>query len=233
MSVNSLLYSIQNMTPIMFSVGTSKTQNYSNLAELFSDQSSESSNSLLSGIQSDTVSLTYDSIGQQIITDMAEITASAIKEFPNLDDNYVVAVIDDGESREARVYLRSEILENFAGTEEEQAELNESLTDNSLVVFNNDTGLPATSEDIGAQSLAADLNTFLNTNSKTLGTLNNAGYDPFVDMLGDSIIKKILAYYAEKEIILEDSKETSSVDDTSIDDDNADATEEIEVDSTE
>lgn len=200
MSVNNLLFSVQNMAPALLNVGYGKTQNYSNLADLNSSLLNGSSNSLLDGLNgstSDTVTLTYKNIGNKIVSDMAAVTANNIKENPNLDGDYVIAMIDDGSTREVRVYRRSEILENFQGTEDEKASLKKQLDENPLMVFNNSNGLPDTTGDSACQKLAGDLNEFLKANNKTLNTLSNAGYDPFADMLGSSTLKKILANHTQ------------------------------------
>jgi len=203
MSVNNYLFSIQNMSPAMLSVGAGKTQNYGNLSELNSlwggaDSSGSSSvSSLMGNSNKDTVSLTYKSIGQSVVTDMASVTAQAIKQYPELEKDYVIAIIDNGESREARVYKRADILENFKGTDAEKAALEKQLSANPLMVFNNANGLPETAEDKASQYLASKLNDFLKTNAKIFNTLDKAGFDPLADMLGSSTLKKILANYAQ------------------------------------
>ena len=61
---------------------------------------------------------------------MASVTAATIKEFPELDDDYVIVLVDDGQTREARVYSRKDILDNFEGTEAEKAALEKQLKEN-------------------------------------------------------------------------------------------------------
>lgn len=197
MSINNLLFSVQNMSPAMLSVGAGKTQNYSNLAELSSslwgDSTSNSSSTSSSNSATDTVSLAYKNVGNKMVSDMASVTADAIKKYPDLDKDYVIAIIDDGTTREARVYRRSDILDNYGGTDEEKAALEKQLDANPLMVFNNANGLPPTASDKGSQYLSEQLNSFLKTNSKTFDSLDKAGYDPLADMLGNSTLKKILA----------------------------------------
>lgn len=202
MSINNLLFSVQNMSPAMLNVGAGKTQNYSNLAELSGlwgdSNSSSSSTSGLNGYgATDSVSLTYKKIGDKMINDMAGITADVIKQYPELDGDYVIAIIDDGKTREARVYSRSEILDNFEGTKEEKEKLKAQLDKDPLMVFNSASGLPDSAKDAGSQQLAKKINEFLNTNSKSLDVLDKAGYDPLADMLGSTTMKKILANYAQ------------------------------------
>lgn len=187
------------MSPAMLGIGggADKTQNYSNLAQLSGLLSDNNSSSLLNGLGSnkttDTVSLTYSNIGNKIISDMASVTASTIKEFPELDDDYVIVLIDDGQSREARVYSRKDILDNFEGTEAEKAALEKQLKENPLMVYNNASGLPETKNSKAYNTLQARLNEFLSTNKKTLDVLDKAGYDPLANLLGNSTMKKIIA----------------------------------------
>ncbi len=206
-SINNILFSVQNMAPALLNVGGgSKGANYDSLAAINSSlfgTTNSSSNSLLNSLGlggsnsslSDKVSLNYKSIGNQIVSDMASVTAKTIKEFPELDGDYVIAIIDDGTNREARVYSRSEILDNFDGTEKEKKALEAELATNPLMVFANDKGLPETTSNEASQTLADNLNDFLKKNNKNFNTLVKAGYDPLTDMLGSSSMKKILAAY--------------------------------------
>ncbi|MDL2260038.1 hypothetical protein LJB99_04120 [Deltaproteobacteria bacterium OttesenSCG-928-K17] len=198
MSINNILFSIQNMSPAMLNIGSGKSQNYENLSALSNSLwgGDSGANSLLgsSGTSNtDSVSLTYKNIGDKMISDMAGVTAGVIKQYPELDDDYVIAIIDDGQSREARVYSRKEILENFEGTDEEKAALEKELAANPLMVFNNGSGLPPTGQSAAAKQLAGELNAFLSTNKKTFDVLDKAGFDPLANLLGSSTIKKILA----------------------------------------
>lgn len=198
-TINNLLFSVQNMSPALLSVGVSKAQNYNNLSDLSSlwnstaDNGDSNPSNIYGTSTSDKVSLTYKSIGDKVVTDMAAVTAKAIKEYPSLDGDYVIAIVDDGANREARVYSRKTILENYAGTEAEKAALEKQMRDNPLMVFSNGNGLPDTAADAGSQKLAENLNAFLKTNGKTLNTLDKAGYDPLADMLSNTTLKKILA----------------------------------------
>ena len=202
-TINNLLFSVQNMSPALLSVGVGKTQNYNNLSDLSSlwdstagNNSSSNLSNLSGNSTADKVSLTYKNIGDKVVTDMAAVTANTIKEYPSLDKDYVIAIVEDGTSREARVYSRKTILENYAGTDVEKAALEKQLTENPLMVFSNGNGLPPSATDAGSQKLAENLNSFLKTNNKTLNTLDKAGYDPLADMLSNTTLKKVLANYA-------------------------------------
>ena len=198
--INNLLFSVQNMSPAMLSVGVGKTQNYNNLAELSSlwNGTDSGTSGLTGNSATDTVSLTYKTVGQKVVTDMASVTAKVIKEYPELDNDYVIALVDTDSGREARVYRRSDILANFEGTDEEKKALEKELAKNPLMVFSNANGLPETSSDAASKKLASELNTFLSSSAKTLDLLDKAGYDPLADMLGSSTMKKILANYAHQ-----------------------------------
>jgi len=175
-----------------------KTQNYNNLAQLSALLNGGDSTSNLLGSNSsnsttDSVSLTYNKIGSKIVSDMAVVTANTIKQYPELDNDYVIVIVDDGTNREARVYSRKDMLENFEGTEEEKAVLEKELAANPLLVYNNANGLPETKNSTAYKQLAADINSFLNTNKKTMDVLDKAGYDPLANLLGNSTMKKIIA----------------------------------------
>ncbi|UQZ89640.1 hypothetical protein C4J81_10635 [Deltaproteobacteria bacterium Smac51] len=212
-SVNNLLYSVQNMAPALLNIGAaSKSNNYDSLAainsSLFGTNSTSSTNSWWndsssSSSSTDKVSLTYKNIGQKVVTDMATVTADTIKQYPELDKDYVIAIIDDGTTREARVYRRSEILANFEGTEKEKKALENQLATEPLMVFSNGNGLPESASDKASQALTDNLNAFLKKNNGTLNTVSKAGYDAFADALGSSTMKKILANCASTEEVEE------------------------------
>jgi hypothetical protein len=220
-TINNLLFSVQNMSPAFLSIGPGKTQNYSNLADMTSLLDATGNGGALSDLSgltgagsgtgsTDTVSLTYKNIGDKIVGDLAAVTAGAIKDNPSLDGDYVIALIDDGSgSREARVYSRKTILENFEGTAEEKEALKKQLEANPLMVFNNASGLPPTADDSASQNLAKSINTFLKTTDKTLNTLDKAGYDPLANLLGNSTMKKILANCANPFIVTDPPSEAA------------------------
>lgn len=186
------------MSPAMLNIGPGKTQNYNNLAQLSGLLNGTDSSSLLNGGSSaannvDSVSLTYNKIGDQIISDMAAVTAETIKQYPELDNDYVIVIVDDGNNREARVYSRKDILDNFEGTEAEKAALEKGLATNPLLVYNNAAGLPETKDSKAYKQLESNINDFLSKNKKTMDVLDKAGYDPLASLLGNSTIKKIIA----------------------------------------
>jgi hypothetical protein len=136
------------------------------------------------------VTLAYQGIGKKVISEMAALTAEAIRAEPSLDNDYLIALIDNGSTREARVYRRSEILADFEGLE--KMVLEAQMAANPLQVFSSPQGLPPGSEDPASRNLAAQLDNFLKTNSKAIGTLKNAGFNPFLDHQGSSAVLKAL-----------------------------------------
>jgi hypothetical protein len=152
-----------------------QTDSYQSLADYLGAESTTSASATVT----DQVDLALDKVAQKIIEEIAALTAETIKENPEFQEDYVVAIIDDGQNREARVYSRAEILAAFEGTEEEKAKLAQSLDENPLLTYSSADNLPATSDNAAAQDLADKINGFLKTNGKLLNTLNSYGYNPF------------------------------------------------------
>ena len=194
-NINNMLFNIRNQSPAMLKVGGGKTENYQNLAALTEQLWG---NGQWAGLGSasdrskDLVSLAYQDIGRKVISDMAVLTAEAIREEPGLDNNYLIALIDTERGHEARVYLRSEILAAFEGEELGKMVLEAQMEAHPLQVFTGDQSLPPTSGDPACQKLAAQLDSFLKTNSKTINTLKTAGFNPFQDHKGSSAVLKAL-----------------------------------------
>jgi len=191
-TINNMLFSIQHQAPALLQVGGGKAENYQNLASM-SEYLWGDGQWLGSATDraQDMVTLAYQGIGQKIISEMAALTAEAIKEDPGLDNDYLIILIETERGREARVYRRSEIL---ADLDEglERTVLEAQMAASSLQVFESGEGLPPGSSDPACQKLAEQLNDFLKTNFKTLGTLNSAGYNPFLDHQGSSAVLKAL-----------------------------------------
>gem|GEM_PF-2548133 len=199
-SINNMLFSIQHQAPALLQAGGGKTENYQNLAalgaSLWGDQWPGLGSAGSRG--EDMVSLAYQGIGQKIVSDLAGLTAEAIRADPSLDDDYFIALIETGGGREARVYRRSEILAAFEGTDEEKKALEAQLAANSLQVFSSAAGLPATSKDSTCRNLAAQMDMFLKTNHKSIEALKNAGFDPFLNLQGTSAAMKALMAYQQE-----------------------------------
>ena len=194
-NINNMLFNIQNHSPAMLQVGGGKTENYQNLAALTEQLWG---NGQWAGLGSasdrskDLVSLAYQDIGRKVVSDMAVLTAEAIREEPGLDNDYLIAMVDTERGREARVYRRSEILASFEGEELGKMVLEAQMEANPLQVFTSAKGLPPTSDDPACRKLAEQLNNFLKTNSKTINTLKTAGFDPFQDHQASSAVLKLL-----------------------------------------
>ncbi|MDR2724754.1 MAG: hypothetical protein LBC90_01540 [Candidatus Adiutrix sp.] len=194
-NINNMLFSIQNQAPALLQVGGGKAENYQNLAALTEQWWGEGQwlGSATDRAQ-DMVTLAYQGIGQKVISDMAALTAEAIREEPGLDNDYLIILIETEKGREARVFRRSEIL---AGLDEglEKTILEAQMAANPLQVFESSQGLPPGFGDPACQRLAEQLNAFLKTNAKTLSTLNSAGFNPFLDHQGSSAVLKALTAY--------------------------------------
>jgi hypothetical protein len=190
-AINNMLFNIRNRAPVMLQVGGCKTENYQNLASL--GDSLWGNNQLMGsgGDKSqDMVMLAYQNIGRKVVSEMAALTAEAIKADPSLDNDYLIAVTETASGREARVYRRSEILSGFDGLE--KTVLAAQMAADPLQVFSSAKGLPPSSSDPACQKLASQLDNFLKLTNKTIGTLKSAGYDPFIDHKASSAIEKAL-----------------------------------------
>ncbi|MDR2934991.1 MAG: hypothetical protein LBV70_03815 [Candidatus Adiutrix sp.] len=190
-TINNILFNLRNQAPALLQMGGGKTENYQNLASLTDSLWGDTQLMGSGGNKAqDMVRLAYQNIGQKVVSDMAGLTAEAIRADPTLDNDYFIAVIETGSGREARVYRRSEILSGFEGLEKNVLEA--QMAADPLQVFSSAKGLPPGSSDAACQKLASQLNGFLKLNAKTINTLNSAGYDPFQDHQASSAIQKAL-----------------------------------------
>jgi hypothetical protein len=197
-SINNTLFNIHNQAPAMLQVGGGRTENYQNLAALTEglwDENPWAALGTATNRAEDTVSLAYKGIAQKVIAEMAGLTAEAIRDDPSLDEDYLIVLIDSGAGREARVYRRSEILADLDEGLEKQI-LEAQMAAYPLQVFGSPEGLPPGSSDPSCQNLAAQLNSFLKTNAKTINTLKSAAFDPFQEHQGPSAVKKALTALA-------------------------------------
>ena len=177
MSINSILF--QNAygvrEPILLNTGKTTGSNYDSLAEYLAQESPDASSTAVT----DKVDLALDQVKSKMVTELASITASAIGDYPELADDYVLAIIDDGKTREGRVWSRDEILELGGGTDEEKAKRREELDKNPLLFYDSADLLPETTSSEGAQALQEKASAFLNVNSKLLDLLDKYGFNPF------------------------------------------------------
>ncbi|MDR2442926.1 MAG: hypothetical protein LBE31_05330 [Deltaproteobacteria bacterium] len=173
MSINSILFqSTYGLREPAF-LNLDKTSNYDSLASYLAGEETESS------AVTDKVDIAFDKVSGKLLTELASITASAIGDYPELSDDYVIAIIDGDNGREVRVYSRNELLEQSEGTEEEKQALKEELAKNPLLFFDSADSLPASSTSEGAAALAAKASEFLKTNEKLLDLLDKYGFNPF------------------------------------------------------
>jgi len=191
-NINNMLFNIRNQAPALLQVGGGKTENYQNLASL-TDSLWGKSELMGSGggKAQDMVHLAYQNIGRKVVSEMAALTAEAIQAEPGLDNDYLIAVFENESGRETRVYRRSEILAAFDGLE--KAVLETQMAADPLQVFSSAKGWPPASNDPACRKLASQLDGFLKTNAKTIGTLKKAGYDPFGEHQGSSALQKAMS----------------------------------------
>jgi hypothetical protein len=175
-----MLFGISNgvWEPTLLSVG-GKNSNYESLATYLAQEESSASSS---SAATDTVDLALDKVAGKVVLDLASLTAGVIKEYPEIEDDYVLAIIEDGGQREVRAYSREDILASFKGSEEERAALEESLDKDPLVVYSSAEGLPPTSDSEALGALASKAQAFLTTNEKLLNLLETYGYNPFTEL---------------------------------------------------
>jgi hypothetical protein len=155
-----------------------KTSNYESLAAYLASGDTSAVTAI-----TDKVDLAMDKVAGKIISELAEITADTIGDYPDLADDYVVAIIDGEGGREVRVYSRQEIVDASEGTEEEKQALAERLAQQPLVAFSSAEGLPASSQSEASQALADKIANFLNINSKLLDSLEKYGFNPFTALM--------------------------------------------------
>jgi hypothetical protein len=177
MTINSVLF--QNNAylrePALLEIG--RSQNYQSLADYLSSQESQETSA---GQAADKVDLALDKVAGKMLSEVAALTAEVIKDYPEFQNDYVLAVIDGGNgSREARVFSRAEILASFEGSETEKAQLAESLAKNPLIFYTSAENLPASSQSEAAQSLQTKVSGFLSSNQKLLDMLSKYGFNPF------------------------------------------------------
>ena len=197
MSVNSMLYTVKDMAPAMLDVGAgSKSHKPNDLSAVMGGEIAAMGPGT-SGEIEDKVSFTYDKIGAKVLSDLAGVVADAIQGSPGLDDDYVIAITSNDLNREANVYSRKEILDQYEGTVAEKEELSKHLDLAPLMSFYNAPNLPPSSSSKGFKELATNINSFIETNKKTINMLDKAGSDPFADLVGADSLLKILTSRGE------------------------------------
>jgi hypothetical protein len=152
-----------------------KQNSYDSLATYLESDSTLSSAS----VATDKVDLALDKVSSKMISELASLCAETIVDHPEFQDDYVLAIVDDGSgNREARVYSREEIVQNYE-TEEEKAAALEALKKEPLVVFSSSVGIPESSDSEAAKELQEKVTKFLTTNEELLNLLDTYGYNPF------------------------------------------------------
>ncbi|MDR1084480.1 MAG: hypothetical protein LBP22_06365 [Deltaproteobacteria bacterium] len=175
MAINSVLFNNTSYVREPALLGIERGRSYESLADYLAADGTSTANTQLT----DQVDLSLGKISGKMLTELAAAAAEVIRDFPEFQDDYVLAVIEEGSSRQARVYSRAEILASFEGTEAERAELAKSLAQNPLLFYSSAKDLPESSDSEAAGLLSQKANSFLATNQKLLDTLSKYGYSPF------------------------------------------------------
>jgi hypothetical protein len=179
MGINSILFTQSYLRePALLNVGT-KENSYESLANYLALDSSLTSASTTSSA-TDTVDLSLNKVASKLIGDLAELTAETIAKYPEFQNDYVLAIVDDESgTREARVYSREELIEATGATDEEKEEMRKALAKEPLLVYSSADDLPESSESAAAQELLGKVTKFLASNEKLLNLLESYGYNPF------------------------------------------------------
>jgi hypothetical protein len=119
--INSILFNANSSLREPALLNLDKSRNYESLASYLAGEETSETN------VSDKVDLALDKVSGKIISELAAITADTIGDYPELGDDYVVAIIDGAGGREVRVYSRQEILEASNLPEDKKNELAEQL----------------------------------------------------------------------------------------------------------
>jgi hypothetical protein len=126
---------------------------------------------LLSEQQTEKVTLGLEKVGDRLVTDLAQITADYLIENPDLEDNYVLVIVDDPtQGRIARAYNPEDLVTDLEGEEKEEAI--KRLIEQGLVYHDRLDELPEVDEsDEELLGLAESAQAFLDQNEKLLNLL--------------------------------------------------------------
>jgi hypothetical protein len=179
MTINSILFTQTYLRePALLNVGT-KDDKYESLAAYLA-QDTELSSAATTVYGTDTVDLALDKVATKLIQELAGLTAESIAKYPELQNDYVLAIVDtDDGDREARVYSREELVEASGGTEEEKEAMRQALAKEPLLVYSSSDNLPPNSETAASKDLLAKVTAFLKDNDKLFDTLDTYGFNPF------------------------------------------------------
>lgn len=127
------------------------------------------------------VTMSLEKIGNRLVGDLAEETAEYLADKPDLAEEYVIVIVDDGlHGREARAYRREDLVADLDGEERERAL--EKLKDARLLYHDSAKDLPEVDkDDQELVNLAKNTQAFLNRNEKLLNILDRNELNPFTD----------------------------------------------------
>ena len=148
----------------------------SNMIESFWNKANENNPlssywTMLSEQQTEKVTLGLENVGDRLVTDLAGITADYLVENPDLEDDYVLVIVDDPtQGRVARAYHPEDLVADLEGEDKEEAI--EKLREQQLVYHDSLEDLPDMDEsDEALMGLAEKAQAFLDQNEKLLNLL--------------------------------------------------------------
>ena len=121
--------------------------------------------------QTEKVTLGLEKVGDRLVTDLAQVTADYLIDNPDLENDYVLVIVDDPtQGRVARAYHPEDLVEDLEGEEKEEAI--EKLREQQLLYHDDLDELPEMDEsDEALMGLAGTAQGFLDNNEKLLNLL--------------------------------------------------------------
>jgi hypothetical protein len=134
---------------------------------------------MLSEQQTEKVTIGLEKVGDRLVTDLAEVTAEHLNENPDLQDNYVLVIVDDPkQGRVARAYHPEDLVADLEGEEKEKAI--DNLKKQQLLYHDDIDDLPDVDEsDEALMGLAEKAQAFLDKNEKVLNILEKNNVLPW------------------------------------------------------
>ncbi len=124
------------------------------------------------------VTMCLKGVGDKIVMDLAAVTADYMVDKPELQEDYVLVIVDDPlQGREARAYKRADLVADLESPKKEEAL--EALEKNPLLYHTSAADLPPIPDDENLNGLAAKVQDFLDVNDKVLNILARDGLLPW------------------------------------------------------
>lgn len=129
--------------------------------------------------QTEKVTLGLEKVGDRLVTDLAQVTADYLIDNPDVEDDYVLVIVDDPtQGRVARAYHPEDLVADLEGEKKEKAI--EKLQKQQLLYHDDLDDLPDMDEsDEALMGLADKAQAFLDQNEKLLNLLEKNGLIPW------------------------------------------------------